>query len=357
VQLATLLEALARDSTWELSVILLNEGRLAYEIRKLGIPVTVISEKRHNSVGLFTGIATYLRRHRPDIIHTHKYKDNVLGVTAAAAMGVPGVVRVIHGMTEPFRGIAYVKMMGYELVDRLVTWARVNKVIAVSRDIEVAVRKIYGDRKVVQIHNGVNLEKVIASQDRETVRRGIGIRPHDHMIGTVGRLTPVKGHDVLLRAMSSIAKTMKNVKLLIVGDGPLMPALKKLVHALAIENQVILAGQRHDVYDLVNCLDVFALPSLHEGIPMVLLEALALKRPVVASRVGGIPEVVKHKVSGLLVTAGNVEELEQGIVSLLTDRSCAMGLGQAGREWVEQEFSATVMARRTAYLYSSMILR
>jgi glycosyltransferase involved in cell wall biosynthesis len=355
VQLATLLEALAQDSALELSAILLNEGRLACEIRKLGIPVTVLSEARHSALTLCMKIVTFLREQRPDIVHTHKYKDNILGACAAAAAGVPVVVRVVHGMTEPFKGKAYVKMMGYEFVDRLVTSARVNKVIAVSSNIEAVLGRLYGTHKVVQIHNGINLEKIRPSRDRESLVGTLGIGTDDQIVGTVGRLVPVKGHDVLLQAASSLLKRRRNLKFLIVGDGPLMSRLAGLARELGIEKEVILAGQRDDVYDLVTCMDIFTLPSTHEGIPMVLLEALALKRPVVASRVGGIPEVVENGISGLLVEPSNVTELEQGIDRILQDRSYANGLGQAGRVQVEENFSSTLMGKKTAHLYASLL--
>jgi glycosyltransferase involved in cell wall biosynthesis len=354
VQLATLLEGLARDSTWELSAIVLNEGRLVQEIEKIGIPVTVLSEKRHNGLALFMKIVTQLKRQRPAILHTHKYKDNILGVGAAVAAGISTVVRVVHGMTEPFGGIAYAKMHGYEFVDRLFTLAKVSKVIAVSSDIQVSLRKLYGVRKVVQIHNGINVEKVRVSRDRESMRNGLGIWPDDYTIGTVGRLTPVKGHEILLRAAGSLMRRIPNIKVLIVGDGPRMSALKQLADELGIEKNVIFAGERHDVYDLINCMDVFALPSIHEGIPMGLLEAMALRRAVVASCVGGIPEVIDHGVNGLLVAPKNVMELAYGLEQIVTDLSLATQLGQAGAARVEAEFSATVMAGRTARLYSSL---
>jgi glycosyltransferase involved in cell wall biosynthesis len=355
VQLVTLLEGLVHDSRLELSAILLNDGRLACEIKKLGVPVTVLSEEQYNSCRLFMNLVAMLRRRRPDLVHTHKYKDNILGTAAAAAVGIRNVVRVVHGMTEPFSGMAYVKMMGYESVDRLITRLKVKRLIAVSEDIESDLRRCYGAHKVVQIHNGINLSRVKVTQHREHMRRSLGFQYGDRVIGTVGRLTPVKGHNILLQAAGSLIRKRGNVKVLIVGDGPLKATLTQLIHDLRIEKEVVLAGQRDDVYDLVNCMDVFVLSSFHEGIPMVLLEALALKCPVVASRVGGIPEVATHGVGGLLVSPGNAAELEQGIDRILEDELYAKKLAEAGRLRVEEEFSASVMAERTADLYCSLV--
>ncbi len=354
VQLATLMEVLVGLPSLDLSAIVLNEGRLASELRRSGIPVEVLSETQCNSAQLLYRLVRYLRQHAPDVIHTHKYKDNVLGCSAAVVAGIPAVVRTVHGITEPFSGKAYVKMMGYDLIDRIVTSFKVKTLIAVSANIESVLRQMHGFDKVIRILNGINLDKVQSCVASMAVRESLGIGEDAYVIGTVGRLTAVKGHETLLQVVRSLKVTMSNLKCLIVGDGPLMQRFTRLLQDFGLEKEVILAGQRHDVYDLINCMDLFVLPSLHEGIPMVLLEALALNRPVVASRVGGIPEVVTHGRSGLLVEPGNTEELMNAVSLVVNDKSYGERLGRAGRLRVEEEFSATVMGQRTADLYSSL---
>ena len=355
VQLATLMEILVGLPFLDLSAIVLNEGRLASELRRSGIPVEVLPEEQCNSAQLLYRLGRYLRQQAPDVIHTHKYKDNVLGCSAAVVARIPVVVRTVHGITEPFSGKAYVRMMGYDLIDRIFTSFRVNKLIAVSANIESVLCRMYDSDKVIRILNGINLDKVQSLVPRMVVRESLGIDGDAYVIGTVGRLTAVKGHETLLQVVSSLKMTMRNFKCLIVGDGPLMQRLIRLLRDLNIEKEVILAGQRHDVYDLIQCMDLFVLPSLHEGIPMVLLEALALKRPVVASRVGGIPEVVTHGRTGLLVEPGNIAELTSAVTQVVNDKSYGESLGQAGRLRVEEEFSATLMVQRTVSLYSSLV--
>jgi L-malate glycosyltransferase len=354
VQLATLLEALIGIQIFEISAILLNEGRLAAELRKTGIPVKILSEVQYNSAQLLLRLVRHLKSHRPHIIHTHKYKDNILGSAAAVMLSSAVVVRTVHGMTEPFSGIAHLKMMGYDLLDRIATTFRVKKLVAVSTNIESVLRRMYGHDKVIGIHNGIDLETVRSTSDRKTVRENLGIGDDEYVVGTVGRLTPVKGHETLLR-VAALLKERGKLRYLIVGDGPLMQRLVSLTRELGMEREVILAGQRHDVYDLIHCMDVFVLPSVHEGIPMVLLEALALNCPVVASRVGGIPEVIEHRTSGLLVEPGNMEELKGAIERLMDDKPFADELAMRGRRRVEEEFSAALMAQRTADLYYSLI--
>ena len=236
------MEGLRKAERLELSAVLLNEGRLAVELRRLGIHVMVFSEEEHHSALLLFRLVKYLKQYRPAIVHTHKYKDNILGSIAAVAAGVSTVVRTVHGMTEPFTGQAYVKMMGYETLDRMVMSLKGKRIIAVSSDIASVLGRMYGNQKVVRIHNGIDLDKIAATKDQSKVRDELGIGTADFVIGTVGRLTPVKGHEFLLRMIGSLKDEISNLKCLIVGDGPLLPRLTSLVRDLGLERKVMLAG-------------------------------------------------------------------------------------------------------------------
>jgi len=355
VQLVTLLSSLVRIPGFEFSVVLLNEGRLAKELRRLEINVTVIPERSSSSGRIVSKLVGHLRKNRADIIHTHKYKDNILGAIAGKLVGVPYIIRMVHGLSEPFHGTEYVKMAFYERLDGIMNRCMVKKLVAVSLNIKAVLDKKYGSDKIVHIHNGIDLEKVVVKKDKWEKRRELHVDQNCYLIGTVGRLTPVKGHEIFLEAASLLLKEGRNVKCLLVGDGPLKERLKELAIQLGIEKNVILTGHQDDVYDFINVMDVFVLPSLHEGIPMVLLEALALERPVVASRIGGIPEVIEHGRSGLLVTPGAIKELAQTLISLLGDKHLAESLGKAGRKRVEGYFDAGLMAQSVAQVYRTLV--
>jgi glycosyltransferase involved in cell wall biosynthesis len=354
VQLLALMKYLVRLPGFEWTVILFNDGKLADELRRLPLSLTVISEKEYGPVTIAFRLAKQLRRIRPDIVHTHKYKDSVLGSIVARCLRVPNVVRVVHGMPEPFKGLKNLKMAGYTFVDRLVTRWFVDKVVAVSSDIETVLAQIYEKDRVVRIHNGIDLEAVRVTTNRLAMRRKWRIDDNIILIGTAGRLVPVKGHTILLKALHVLAERHHNVRLILLGDGPLRNSLETEVRRLGLEEMVIFAGHQEQSYDFINMMDIFVLPSLHEGIPMVLLEALALKKPVIASRVGGIPEVISHGVSGMLVNPGNVAELAAGLHSLIQDQEKASLFGVAGRTRVEEEFDAALMAKRTIAIYRSL---
>mgnify|MGYP002381971745 CR=1 FL=1 len=171
------------------------------------------------------------------------------------------------------------------------------------------------------------------------------------VVGAVGRLSPVKAPDRLVRAAKQLIQDGYRVRVLLVGDGPMQHELRHLVSELNLDLHVVFAGHQEHVPDYLCAMDIFALSSLHEGIPMALLEAMALGRPVVATHVGGIPEVIQHGVCGLLVQSGDDVALSNALRDLIEHAEKSMLLGRAGRARVEQEFSAARMAERTSAMY------
>ena len=351
VQLISLMRYLVRLPGFEWSVVLFNEGRLADELRKLPVSLTVISERHHSAIAIALRLARIFCQFRPNIVHTHKYKDSILGSIVARCLRVPHVVRVVHGMPEPFRGLRNVKMAGYTIADRFVTGWLIDKVVAVSADIEKALVRTHGSNRVVCIHNGIDLEAIHITMQRPEMRREWRIDDQAVLIGTVGRLVPVKNHAILLDALRILREVNHNVTLCIVGDGPLRGQLEAEAKRLGLEESVMFTGHQERSYDFINMMDIFVLPSLHEGIPLVLLEALALQRPVIATRVGGIPEVVSDGTSGMLVRPAEAGELAACIKEMIENRDKAAAFGAAGRSQVWREFSAKMMAERTAGMY------
>ena len=355
VQLLSLMRYLARLPEFECSVILFNEGRLAEELRKLPVSLTVISEQTFSPMGIAYRLAKALRKIRPDVVHTHKYKDSFIGTLVARSLGIPYVVRIVHGLPEPFMGLRNAKMVAYTAADRLMTDWLVDRVVAVSSDIEKVLIGLYGSNRVSCIHNGIDLEAVRVTTSREAFRRKWQIPEDAVVIGTVGRLVPVKGHAILLEATRILQASIGNVALVLVGDGPLRKDLEANAKRLGLEKSVIFAGQQDQSYDFMNMMDVFVLPSLHEGIPMVVLEALALQRPVVATRVGGIPEVIEHGQTGFLAEPSDASSLARLLQRLVEDLPMAVSIGKAGRTRVEEKFTARTMAGKTAELYEQVL--
>jgi glycosyltransferase involved in cell wall biosynthesis/protein-tyrosine-phosphatase len=353
-QVATLASYLASQRV-QISAVLFNEGRLARELRALGLEVEVLDETRHGSIALIARLHRFLRAHRFDVVHTHRNKDCVVGAFAARLAGVPHVVRTVHGLAEPMRGWDRVKYAGYDVLDRAVIRCGVDRAIAVSRYTADALRiSGYRPESIITIHNGLDLERVRVGRSAASVRRALGIDEDALVIGTAGRLCRVKAQDVLLRAAPAILRERPDARFLLAGDGPLQKGLRDLAAALGIADRCLFPGAVTDVHEVIAAMDVFVLPSLHEGVPIALLEAMALRRPVVVTAVGGLPEVVTDAFDGVLIEAGNDRALAKACLRLARNPAAALTLGARARATVEARFSAAANGRAVLETYAAL---
>ncbi len=355
VQLAILLRSLAKLADLEVSAILFNAGWLARELHDAGVRTHVILEAERNPLSILRELSNYFRRTQVDVVHTHKYKDNILAALASIRHRVPYRVRTVHGAPEPFTGFQAFKMNAYGLLDGVANRWAVDRLLAVSFALREPLVERFGIDKVTCIHNAVDVDRIRVTTDLANLRKELGLDQHDFVIGTMGRLHPVKGLDVFLRAARIIKDHGKRAKFIIAGDGPLRDQLQALAQQCGLAHEVMFLGHRSDGNNILGLMDLFVLPSLSEGIPLVLLEAMALARPVVATAVGGIPEVVEHEISGLLVAAGNHEDLAKGCLAVMDNPTLAQELGPAGRRRVEEAFSADVMAENVANVYKTLV--
>ena len=356
VQLKVLLSKLVEKPELNLTVILLNGGRLENEVRGLGIPVKVFPENLWGNARIFCELVREFKRSKIQLVHTHKYKDTILAAPAARFAGVSHVVRTVHGLREPFEGLQAFKMNCYEATERIVHRYCVDSIIGVSSQIERKYKAEGAVSRVTCIRNGIDLEGKSVQTDRWRTRKELGVDSGTCLIGTVGRLTPVKGIPYLLQAVRVLLRERANVKLLVVGDGSIRPDLMTQARDLGIGENVVFLGHREDTDELLQALDIFVLPSLSEGIPMALLEAMAASRAVVASRVGGIPEIIEDTFEGFLVEPMDVNSLAERCRRLIESPDVARRMGEQARKRVERDFSATAMADRVASVYKELLM-
>jgi glycosyltransferase involved in cell wall biosynthesis len=233
-----------------------------------------------------------------NIIHSHNYKSNYYALISTLGMGVP-LISTCHNWIG-----TSVKTKLYERLDKLqLIWF--DKIVAVSEPIkyELFANRI-SSRKVKLISNGIDVNRFQCNRNSK-IREEFDIPSEKKIIGVVGRLTEEKGHVLLIDAAKDILRSNPDIVFLIIGYGPLMEGLKNKAHQLPF----IFTGNRNDLPDLYSAMDIFVLPSLNEGMPMVLLEAMAAKKPVVATNVGSINTVIKDRENGLLIENCNKEEL------------------------------------------------
>jgi L-malate glycosyltransferase len=356
VQVRTVASYLAERPEIHLTAVLLNDGRLATELRTMGIEVAVVDERRYSSAAIVAFLVRFLRAHEIDILHTHRYKDTVLGMLAAKLAGVPKVVRTVHGLTEPLSGWERIRFRAYSAVEALALRSFADRVITVSKDLARTL-EAEGHRRsvVVPIHNGIDVAKIRPTRSPREVRRELGIPVDAIVYGTVGRLSPVKDHRTLLYAAQRIIRHQRHARFLFVGDGPLHDDLVITASELGLGRACVFAGARDDIFDVLAAMDVFVLPSLHEGIPMALLEAMSVGKPVVATAVGGVPEIVTDHENGLLVSPRDDRALANACLDIVRTPGLATTLGSAARATIAQHFSHETGGSALLGLYRSLI--
>ena len=355
VQIASLLKLLAREERLQLSAVLLNPGRLAEAIESHGIPVRVIPEREHNFLGIVRAASSFLKDRRVQILHSHRYKENLLATLLARRCRVPYMVRTQHGLPEPLQGYRALKQGFVQTLDRFVARHATDRIISVSAEMTRHLTRHLNPQKIVTIPNGIDLEGVRSRLTAEEAKARLGIAPGCQVIGTAGRLEPVKRLDMFIGAAAEVAARRPDTRFVIVGEGREDARLKALAQELGIESQVLFLGHRDDTYDVLRAFDILVLSSDHEGLPMVLLEALCLGVVVVARAVGGIPEVIQSGVNGILVDSGDPRSLADACVQVLADRARSQRLVEAGIKSVTGGYAAVMAADQVTRLYFSLL--
>jgi glycosyltransferase involved in cell wall biosynthesis len=354
VQVHGLLSALASEPELEISIIVMNQGKLATLLKEAGLRVRVIEENRYRFDEIVRRASAELAGRRLDIVHSHRYKENFIAAMLRKRHQVGHLVQTVHGIEEPFTGFKNLKIKLYEFLNDRAS-RRFDAVVTVSDDIRRQLSSRFDDSKMVTIHNAVDLSRVSASRSADEVRKELGIGADQPVIASVGRMVPVKGFDQFIMASKMISREIPDALFLLVGDGPEQARYEELAAKSGVADKIRFLGYRHDIWDILNCMDLFAMTSYHEGIPVVLLEAMALKRPVVAMSVGGIPEVIEDGVSGRLVEARDIEGFAAACRELLANPERASAIGIEARRRVEGEFSVTVQKDRVLNLYRDLV--
>jgi glycosyltransferase involved in cell wall biosynthesis len=292
-------------------------------------------------------LSAFIRRLRPHIVNPHLFRSTVVAAPLAKWHGAR-VVETYHGR-EGWRGSL---LRGGFLPDRMLS-RFVDRVIAVSEAARAFLvgGKGYPAEKIVVVPNGRDLSTFRPGVGRDALRRELGLDRTARVVGVVGRLEPQKGHAYLFEAWPSIVREFPDARLLVVGEGALRPRLEKRAHELGVADSVVFAGFRGDVPRVLDALDVLALPSLYEGMPLTAIEASAMGRPVVATAVDGTPEVIREARTGRLVPPADPGALSRAIRGLLRDPLGAQRMGRAGRDFARDRFDLDRQVANTARVY------
>ncbi|MFA7159255.1 MAG: glycosyltransferase family 4 protein [Kiritimatiellia bacterium] len=332
----------------------LDEARRA-GVRIITLPGLVRNVHPVKDLSAFFGLLRIFREERPAIVHTHTSKAGILGRWAARLAGVPLIVHTPHG--HVFWGyFGRLKTSLFVMLEKI-TAAVTDRIIALTaQEKEDHLRlRIAPARKFEIIHSGVALGDFINPEvDPAGMRKELGIPPGAFVAGTAGRLTPVKGHKYLIAAAQKALLTMPGMIFVFLGDGELLAELKAQADKAGIRDNIMFLGWRQDVAGVMSAFDVFVLPSLNEGMGKVLVEAMAMGKPIVASSVGGIPDLVIHGENGLLVPCADAGAIAGALETLRGDPAQRKKMGDRGRV-MAADYGVESMVRKIDRLYGVLL--
>jgi len=331
---------------FDVSVLCLRHlGSFVPEVEALGIKVILIPQKETTDYLSFLQVASILREEKTEVIHTHNTQPFVDGTLGALLSGVKTIVHTDHARNFPDK-------KRYMFAEWLMS-KFAYKVIGVSDHTSknlMHYEKI-SPGKIMTIPNGIDGSRFSITLDKQKKRKELGIMADGPVLGLGVRLTEQKGITHLLDAMKMVVSHYPDTTLVIAGDGPLEEELKQKAGRLGIDKNVRFIGPRLDIPELLNLFDLYVLPSLWEGLPMVLLEAMAAGCPIVCTDVGGASTAVTHEVNGLLVKPADPDALSSAILSLLSDEEKRKRFAQNGIKRFQGSFSADIMTRKYEQIY------
>jgi len=322
---------------------------LGYEVLHLGFRKKQLD---HFNPAVVLQLAEILREKRIDILHCHKHKPTIYGTLASIIAGRIPVISHVHGLSRT-----------RSLTRRAANWAilkSVQRIIAVSESVRRDVIQTnwhIDPSKVVTVKNCIDLQRIDMMRiSRQEARQRIGLSGDEIVFGTVGRLALTKGQSYLIEAFAQVKESLRASRLVVMGKGPLLHELQKKAEDLGVLPWILFTGYRNDVFELLKGFDVFVLPSLAEGLSIALLEAMAMRLPVIASHVGGIPEVFGECRCGRLVQPKNASALAAAMLEIgSADDDLKRKMGEEGRQRVEEEFTTDVMIRKLTEIYESVL--
>lgn len=304
-----------------------------------------LNKKPGFSFKLILRIARILKNKKIDIIHTHCWATLIYGVLAAKLAKVP---IIIHGEHGDFNLENKNRRYLYPIFIRFV-----DKILTVSESLKKEIKKHTGKNaiNIKTIINGVDTHR-FRPQKRKNVKKQLGFKDNDIIIGSVGRLDIIKNYQLIVRCVSILKD--HNIKGIIIGEGENRRELEKLINELGIEKRFIILGEKDNVDELIGCIDIFISSSFSEGLSNTILEAMASGIPVLATNVGGNPEIVKHGKNGFLFETNNLKELCSRVSQLINNKSLCKIMGEKGRSYALSEHSLKRMAKQYEDEYLSL---
>jgi glycosyltransferase involved in cell wall biosynthesis len=342
-----LLAGLHRRNQYRLLAIALTQGTLSRRLAEIGVETYVIDDSTCSLPTVLMRAYRLLRRRNVRLIHTHRYKENIVGGLLGKLLGVNALMSTVHGLPEPTGTRTGWKLGLKDKLNWYVLGSWFSCVVAVSLELRKQLIETgkFDRCKMVVVHNGVS--SVIP------VNRGKS-KERKMQIGTAGRLVAVKDLDLFIDVAADVLQKESNVQFRILGDGPLREQLADRVLRLGLAD-IVFEGYREDAHSFYDDIDIYLNTSLHEGLPLSVLEAMARGKPVIAPMVGGIPEVVLDGEEGFLIKSRDSKEFAAKCLALIRDRQLLEKMGNNGSRTVREKFSSDRMSSAYHELYEQIL--
>lgn len=317
--------------------------------KKVGADVVLLKMGGFFDVSALIRLVRLLRERRIDILQTHDAQTRRIGLVAASLSGVTHVSS-LHGWIQNNQK----QKWATGLDKRLVRFSKKVIVMSEAMKTEIVAAGV-SPEKVMTLYNAVLLKDYSVGGRGEKIRKEFEISEDEKVVAFIGRFSAEKGPDVFVRMAQRVLRQYSKVKFLMIGDGPLRSDITRSVDDLGLRKQMIFTGHRTDMERIYLVLDILVISSFSEGLPNVLLEAFAYRKPVVSTRVGGTPEIISHGESGFLVEPGNVDGLVDSVLALLKDPELAGKMGERGRKTIEEKLSFEKRTERIQALYQEIV--
>lgn len=354
-QMLEILIGLKKNTNHHISVILFHDSLLADKLRDSGIKVFIIAMGFANISFSPRRIRQVIRNNNIDIIHGHGYKANIAVYLSMMFRNRIVCFRTEHGLPEPFRGWKLLKYRLYHAFDMHIARKQCRRTIAVSKDVYDYLSQSIPQSKLVYIPNCIGIPAPADSTKAGILRSEFSLRPEHKILGIIGRLFPVKNHRLFIDLIAAMKRKNTGIRGLVVGDGPLEGELKKYAADKGVSNEIIFCGFRDDMENIYRVVDIVVFTSLHEGLPMTLLESLAAGVPVIAPAVGGLTEVLSKCGRECLVENHDAELLAEKCFDILNNDLLYEDIALKGKRLIENEYSIDTYIEKLSNLYNEAL--
>lgn len=345
---------------YKIMVACLPTGAFIEKIEGSGALIKPVDMRNRFNPGVILQLSRLIKKEKVDIVHSQGARADFFARMAAKLGGTPIVVSTVPMPVDGF-DINPIRKLIYKTFD-LFSEHFVDKFMVVSDALEKMMIEKHRiePQRVVKIYNGIEKDEYDISDKelackRSRFRNELSLEENVPIIGAIGRLVWQKGFEQFIEAIPGVLKEFEEARFLIVGEGDLKEKLRAKSERLNVKNHLIFTGFRDDIKEILQSVDLLVIPSLLEGLPMILLEAMVMKKPIVATNIEGIMEILENGSSGLLVPPGEAKALAGAIINMLTHRDKALKMGLVARKVVEDRFGVDIMVQRVEDVYDDLL--